>query len=224
MHRSRTAAGTSSRSSRRAPRVRLSRSCRSSRNVRSLEPFAECKSSLLLNTDCQSKDAFLTLSGAAFRCFQKKLAVFCPALCGILPLPGIETDGVYFAFSSIAFAAARPSKIRRLLSPPCKDGMKRWKRWRRRRPSRGKPMRRIAGLALVSLSAVSLAGCLHLRSAGAGPCYGVGCPTFTSSSHPQSSSSKSDAAQDQQSAASQSSSPAAKKPHGFHALLKKAKL
>jgi hypothetical protein len=83
------------------------------------------------------------------------------------------------------------------------------------------------GLLLLLLSALTLSGCLVLRSEG--PCYGVGCRAFTTpqaSGQAQSAASPNAPAQNAQSAAGQnpSAAPSSKKPHGFHALLKKIKL
>lgn len=84
-------------------------------------------------------------------------------------------------------------------------------------------MKRTGGFALAVLSVVSLAGCLHFRSTG--PCYGVGCRAFTTPSGASSQNASSQSAAEQSAqAANQPNSPAAKRSHGIHALLKKAKL
>jgi hypothetical protein len=43
--------------------------------------------------------------------------------------------------------------------------------------------KKLEGILILSLCAISLSGCIYLRQTG--PCYGVGCPAFTSGQAPQ---------------------------------------
>jgi hypothetical protein len=44
-------------------------------------------------------------------------------------------------------------------------------------------MKRLGFLLMIGISTLSLPGCAYMRTAG--PCYGVGCPTLTSSGQPK---------------------------------------
>jgi hypothetical protein len=84
--------------------------------------------------------------------------------------------------------------------------------------------KKIGGVVIVLLSTLSLPACTLMRSVG--PCYGYGChgSSAPQSGQTQNASSQTAPVQNAQSAVSQSNKPAAKKPHGFHGLLKKVKL
>lgn len=147
--------------------------------------------------------------------------------CGISVLfciQNVQAEG-RFALCSTAFRGTRwPGSWGGLvrLCQHCCDRRTRFSAAGARR--KGQTMKLYGGLLLVMLSSVSLAGCLQFR--GAGPCYGAGCAGFTQppASAPQNSSSQPAAARGTETAANQPDSPAAKRSHGLHALLKKAKL
>lgn len=86
-------------------------------------------------------------------------------------------------------------------------------------------MKITGGLLILFLTVLILGGCAELR--GVGPCYGVGCPVFSTTrapaGQPQSASSQPTSAQNAPTAANQQKS-AAKKGHGLHSLLHKLKL